>query len=165
MNVHAADLTGFDWLLVVIVLLSIVRAAMRGVVQALFGLLGFVGGFELANWNYVAAGNWMFGQGWFKSYPVAHVVAFLTIAIAVAVVFDLVGRGVKRTAHVIGFGTLDRLLGACFGLARGLLLGVAVVVAARAFVPSSPWVAGSVLSNYFLGAAHAVSFVVPQNFH
>ena len=60
---------------------------------------------------------------------------------------------------------LDRILGAAFGFVRGLLIGVALIVGVTAFAPQSGWVEGSRLSSYFLGAAHAVSFVVPHSLH
>jgi membrane protein required for colicin V production len=46
---------------------------------------------------------------------------------------------------------------------RGCLLGVAVLMAAAAFVPQAKYIRGSALSDYFLEGAHAVSFVVPTN--
>jgi len=40
-----ADWNGFDWLLVSIVAFSMFMAFWRGLVRAIFGLVGFVGGF------------------------------------------------------------------------------------------------------------------------
>ena len=131
---------GLDWALVGILALSTVRAWMRGLVRALFGLLGFVGGFELASWNFEKAGDWIYSHGWLKSLPTARIVAFLVIAAVVAVAFELVGSGLRRSAHAIGFGSFDRAFGAAFGFFRGLLLGVAVIVAVIAFAPQSTWV-------------------------
>jgi membrane protein required for colicin V production len=156
---------GMDWLLFVVLVLSTSRAWMRGLVQALFGLLGFVGGFQLANWNFLSVGDWIYSAHWIRSLSTARVIAFLTILGTVLVAFELVGRGLKRSAHAVGFGMLDRTLGAAFGLARGLLLGVAIIVAITAFAPRSEWVEDSKLSSYFLGAAHAVSFDVPHSLH
>jgi membrane protein required for colicin V production len=153
---------GLDWVLVAMLALSVVRAWMRGLVHALFGLLGFVGGFQLASWNYESIGGWLYEKHWLRSLPTARIIAFLVIAGMVVIVFEMVGRGVKKSAHAVGFGMLDRTFGAIFGFARGLLLGVAVIVGVTAFAPQSGWIESSKLSSYFLGAAHAVSFVVPN---
>jgi len=161
--IDVGNWNGLDWMLVGVLVLSTARAWIRGLVAALFGLLGFVGGFQLASWQYASIGDWMYQRGWLRSISTARIAAFLAIAITVAVVFDLVGRGVKKSAHAVGFGMLDRVLGATFGFARGLLLGVAVIVGVTAFAPQSGWVDGSKLSAYFLGAARAVSFVVPHD--
>jgi membrane protein required for colicin V production len=160
--VNVADWNALDWTLIAVLLLSTWRAWVRGLVQALFGLLGFVGGFQLASWNYTAVGDWMFARNWTKELSTSRILAFLCIAISVAIVFDLVGRGMKKTAHIIGFGPVDRVLGGAFGLARGILLGVAVIVGVTAFAPQLGWAENSRLSKLFLGAAHAVSFVVPH---
>jgi len=152
---------GLDWALAGIVALSTIRAFMRGLVQALFGLLGFVGGFELASWNYATAGDWVYDRGWLRPLSTARIVAFLVITALIVVAFELIGRGVRKTAHSVGFGPFDQLLGAAFGVARGLLIGVALIVAVTAFAPPE-WIDGSKLTSYFLGAAHAVSFVIPH---
>jgi membrane protein required for colicin V production len=156
---------GLDWILILVVVVSTVRAWMRGLVQALFGLLGFVGGFQLATWNYAVVGDWIYDRGYVRLLSNARITAFLTITILVVIVFELVGRGVKKAAHAVGFGIFDRVLGAVFGLARGILLGVAVVIGVSAFAPQSGWTDNSRLSSYFLGAARAVSFIVPYGLH
>jgi membrane protein required for colicin V production len=156
---------GLDWILILVVVVSTARAWMRGLVQALFGLLGFVGGFQLATWNYDAVGDWLYEKGYVRLLSNSRIIAFLIITVLVVVAFELVGRGVKKAAHAVGFGMLDRVMGSCFGLARGILLGVAVIIGVTAFEPQSGWADGSRLSSYFLGAARAVSFVVPYDLH
>jgi membrane protein required for colicin V production len=156
---------GLDWILALVLVLSTIRAWMRGLVQALFGLLGFVGGFQLATWNYHAVGDWLYDKGYVRLLSNARIIGFLIITVLVVVAFELVGRGVKKAAHAVGFGMFDRGLGSCFGFARGLLLGVAVIVGVKAFAPQSGWAEGSKLSSYFLGAARAVSFIVPYDMH
>jgi membrane protein required for colicin V production len=79
------------------------------------------------------------------------------------VLSTLLGRALNRTAHAIGLGFFDRILGAAFGLARGCLFGVAILMAVTAFRPHSAWVENSRLTPYFLAGVHAVSFVVPHD--
>jgi membrane protein required for colicin V production len=158
-----ASWNGLDWILIAVLAISTARAWMRGLIAALFGLLGFMGGFELASYTFAPAGDWIYERGWFHSLSISRMIAFLAIAISIAVAFDLIGRGVKKSAHAVGFGMVDRTLGAAFGVARGLLLGVAVIVGVSAFGPTSGWAEGSRLSSYFLGAAHAVSFRLPHD--
>jgi membrane protein required for colicin V production len=119
----------------------------------------------LATWNYATVGDWIYQRGYIRQLSTARLVAFLVITVAIVIVFELIGRGVKKAAHAVGFGMMDRFLGSSFGFARGLLLGVAVIVGVTAFAPQSGWAEGSRLSSYFLGAARAVSFVVPYDLH
>ena len=151
----------FDCLLVAILAYSTIMAFVRGIILELFSLGGLIAGILVAGWNYnhVAA-----VLGHLITNPaVAQIVAFLLIIIVVMVISSLLGKALNRTAHAIGLGFFDRLLGALFGFARGCLFGVAIMMAIAAFLPHSAWIANSRLSSYFLAGAHAVSFVVPHD--
>jgi membrane protein required for colicin V production len=151
----------FDWFLIAILAYSTIMAFVRGIILELFSLGGLVAGILIASWNYGHLA--LFLERLITTPTAAQVVAFLLIAIGVMVLSALVGRALNRTAHVIGLGLFDRLLGGVFGFARGCLLGVAIMMAIAAFLPHSTWIANSQLSSYFLAGAHAVSFVVPHD--
>ncbi len=151
----------FDWFLVAILAYSTIVAFVRGFLLELFSLGGLIAGILLAAWNYPALAALL--SRLITTASVADVVAFLLIAIGVMIVSALVGRALHRTADAIGLGFFDRLLGAGFGFARGCLLGVAILMAAAAFLPKTDWIENSHLAPYFLAGAHAVSFVVPHD--
>ena len=161
LHLTPASLTAFDWFLVVIAVVSAGLAFRRGIVRVLFSLAGLVVGIVLAGWNYLRLADWL--RGWIVSRPAAEAIAFLAILFAVMVAFSVAGMFVRRTVRAVGLGFMDRLLGAGFGLVRGVLLGVAAMMALAAFDPHSGWTRNSVLAPYFLAGAHAVSFVVPQH--
>jgi len=151
----------FDCLLVAILAYSTIIAFVRGIILELFSLGGLVVGIVVASWNY---NHVALVLGHLITTPAtAQIVAFLLIIIGVMVVSTLLGKALNRTAHAIGLGFFDRLLGALFGFARGCLFGVAFLMAIAAFLPHSAWIANSRLSSYFLAGAHAVSFVVPHD--
>jgi membrane protein required for colicin V production len=151
----------FDWFLIAILTYSTVIAFLRGIILELFSLGGLIAGILIASWNHNHVAL-LLGQ-LITSPATAQIVAFLFIVIGVMVLSALLGKAFNRTAHAIGLGFFDRLLGATFGFARGCLLGVAITMAIAAFLPHSPWIASSQLSSYFLAGAHAVSFVVPHD--
>jgi len=91
------------------------------------------------------------------------VAAFLLIAIGIMVLAAILGRMFHSAAHAIGLGFFNRLGGAAFGAVHGWLVGVAVVMAVTAFLPTTDWLKNSRLTPYFLAGAHAVSFVVPHD--
>jgi membrane protein required for colicin V production len=157
-----ADWNGFDWLLISLVAFSVFMAFWRGLVRAIFGLVGFIGGFQMATWNYTKVGDWMVDSRFMTMPQAARMLAFLLIVIAVAAAFELVGRGTQKSLHAIGLGIFDRILGAGFGFARGCLLGIAVLMAATSIAPQSEVLTTSVLSPYLFAVAHDVSFLVPQ---
>jgi membrane protein required for colicin V production len=153
-------MNSFDWLLIALLAYSTITAFMRGLVRELFTLSGLVVGILLASWYH----SWLAQRlGSVIHAPAADVVAFLAIAIGVMVISAILGKMLQSTANAIGLGFFDRMGGAGFGLARGTLLGVAILMAAAAFVPQSAWVRNSQLAPYFLAGAHAVSFVVPRD--
>ena len=150
----------FDWMLLAILAYSTVIAFVRGIILELFSLGGLIAGILLASWNYKYVATF-FGH-LIKTPSTAQIVAFLIIVIAVMILCTFLGKALNRTAHAIGLGFFDRLLGAGFGFGRGCLIGVAILMAVAAFRPHSDWAENSRLSPYFLAGAHAVSFVVPH---
>jgi membrane protein required for colicin V production len=151
----------FDCFLIAILAYSTILAFVRGIILELFSLGGLIAGILLASWNYQHVALLL---GRLISTPAtAQIVAFLLIIIAAMVLSALLGKALNRTAHAIGLGFFDRLLGAAFGFVRGCLLGVAILIAVVAFLPQSQWIANSQLTPYFLAGAHAVSFVVPHD--
>jgi len=151
----------FDCFLVAMLAYSTIVAFLRGIILELFSVGGLIAGILLASWNYKHIAILL---GHLITTPAtAEIVAFLLIVIMVMVLSTLLGKALNRTAHAIGLGFFDRLLGALFGFARGCLFGVAILMAIAAFLPDSSWIANSSLSSYFLAGAHAVSFVVPHD--
>jgi membrane protein required for colicin V production len=151
----------FDWILIVLLAYSTIMAFVRGIILELFSLGGLIAGILLASWNYKHVADLL--SRLITTPATAQIVAFLLIVVGIMVLSTLLGKALNRTAHAIGLGFFDRLLGAVFGLARGCLLGVALLMAIAAFQPHSTWIENSLLSPYFLAGAHAVSFVVPHD--
>ncbi len=148
-----------DWLLCLLLAYSMFRAALRGFVQEAFALGGLLLGFLFACWFY--RGLAVALKGLITVPAVADLAAFGILLVVTMVVASLLGQLLRRTVSAVGLGFLDRFLGAIFGLLRGTLLGVGLLVAITAFLPAAPWVENSQLAPYFLRSAHAVSFVMP----
>src|SRR5215471_13676926 len=111
----------FDCFLVAILAYSTIVAFVRGIILELFSLGGLIAGILLASWNYehvaVVLGHII------TNPAIAQIVAFLLIVIGVMVISTFLGKALNRTAHAIGLGFFDRVLGALFGFARGCLFG------------------------------------------
>jgi len=140
---------------------STIQAFFRGLLREIFSIIGLAAGILLAAWNYPFLASLL--ARFITNPAIANVVAFLLIAAGVMVVAAIGGRMVHTAAHAIGLGFFNRLGGAAFGLARGWLACVAVLMAVTAFLPPTDWVKNSRLAPYFLAGAHAVSFVVPHD--
>jgi membrane protein required for colicin V production len=158
----AGSLSGFDWFLVGVVGVSALMAFQRGLVRVLFSLGGVLLGTLIASWDYVRLATWL--HRWITSVTAAQATAFVVILAGVMIVSGILASFVIKAVRAVGFGFLDRLLGACVGAVRGMLLGVAVMMGLAAFAPGSDALKNSLLAPYFLAGVHAVSFVVPQRF-
>jgi membrane protein required for colicin V production len=152
-------MTGIDWAIVVAVVLSMALAAKEGFFYEIFSLAGVVVGYLLAAWEYGHV------AGWFSPYTraqwVAEIGAFLLIFIAVVGVAGVVGRIMRWGLKEVGLRWFDRMLGAAFGLLRGVLVVAVIVLALASFTPGVRLLAGSSLSPYFLVLARAASWVAP----
>jgi membrane protein required for colicin V production len=152
-------MTGVDCVIVVAVVLSMALAAKEGFFYEIFSLVGVVVGYVLAAWEYGRV------AGWFSPYTraqwVAEIGAFLLIFIAVVGVAGIVGRITRWTLKEVGLRWFDRLLGAAFGLLRGVLVIAVIVLALASFTPGARLLAESTLGPYFLVVARAASWAAP----
>jgi membrane protein required for colicin V production len=165
MNTTLLSLNPFDWLLIVILAYSTISAFLTGIVMQLFSLGGLIVGILLASWNYQRLApplQHLLSPLCKASASTCNILAFLVIVLGIMLLAALAARFIRGAAHTLGLGVFDRLFGALFGLARGCLIGVALLMAAAAFLPQSTWIAKSRLTPYFLAGVDAVSFVVPQ---
>ena len=158
-----AGLNWFDWFLIAVVAFSMVMAFRRGLVRATFGLLGFVAGFLIAAWQYPRVGDWFNTTRLIVAPSTARIVAFLLIAVTVALAFEVIGKYAQKALRTIGLDLLDRFLGMVFGFARGCLMGIGLLMLATTFAPQSQAVTTSVLSPYLFAISHDVSFLVPRS--
>ncbi|MBT9329856.1 CvpA family protein [Paracidobacterium acidisoli] len=150
-----------DWLIAIVVLVSVLSAAKTGLIVEVFSLAGVVLGLLLASWNYEKLLPWV--AGWIHSLPAAEAVAFLLIAIGVMIVAALAGRIVRWSVRSIGLGWADRLAGAAFGFVKGCLLVTLAVMVAAAFWPKTTWFQSSRLAPYFLSMARQTTMVTPSD--
>lgn len=148
-----------DWLIVIVLLVSVLAAAKNGFFLEVFSLAGVLLGFVLASWNYQKLEPWL--MRWVHSLPAAGALSFLLIALGVMLLAGILGRVVRWSIHSIGLGWADRFLGALFGLAKGFVLITITVLVIAAFFPRATWFHRSRLASCFLSAAHTASAVAP----
>lgn len=148
-----------DWVIVIILIVSTLAAARSGLMVEIFSLGGLIVGLLLACWHYQHLVPWMMGRH--MDLQVAKVVSFLVIAVGVMILAGILGRILRWSVHAVGLGWLDRTAGAVFGLIKGAVLVVVMIVALLAFLPKTPLVRNSHLAPDFLSAAHSVAGVSP----
>src|SRR5579864_5802173 len=150
-----------DWVILGTIGVSILLAASQGFFYEVFSLAGVVVGYLLAAWEYGRLANWL--APYVKSAWVAEITAFLVIFLAVVILAGILGRILRWLLKKAGLRWFDRLLGAAFGLLRGLLLVAITLLAVTTFAPGSRWLAGSGLGPVFTLLARAASWVAPAD--
>ena len=148
-----------DWVIVTILIVSTLAAARSGIIVEVFSLGGLLLGLLLACWNYQRLLPWV--MSWGMSEPVGKVIAFVVIALGIMILAGILGRIIRWSIRFVGLGWLDHLAGAAFGLVKGAVLVVVMIVALLAFLPRNSLVRNSSLAPAFLAAAHGVAGVSP----
>ena len=152
-------MAGIDWAIVAVVLLSVVLAAAKGFFYELFVLAGVVLGYLLAVWEY-----WRIAARiapYVREPWLADIAGFFAIFFAVLLIAGIAGSLARWAMGKAGLRGLDRLLGAAFGLVRGLVIISVMVLALATFAPGSRMLAHSSLTGYFLVSARAMSWLAP----
>ena len=128
-----------DWILVAVLAASMLLGAWRGLVYEVLSVIGWIAAFLLAQWFApdVAEKLPMQNSGETLRYAAAFVLVFI-VSVFVA---GMISALMKKIISVVGLRPVDRILGAIFGLFRGLifLLAFSVVVHMTALQESDWW--------------------------
>lgn len=147
-------MNGADWLIVILILVSCVIGAMRGLMREGIALITWLLGLYLA-WALSDVVEPYLG-GLLGREGVRIWVARLLILAAVLVIGTLIGMTVQYIVRHSPFGTADRVLGTFFGLLRGaVIVGVLVIVGQLLQLDQESWWKRSSLLPYaeYLGDA------------
>ena len=155
-------MTPTDWILLAVLVASLLLGAWRGLVFELMSLVGWVAAFVIAHWWAPEVGRHLpMGTA---TEPVRFAVAFASLFVAVAFAGGLVAALVRKLVEAIGLRPVDRTLGAAFGVARGLviLLALAVVIDLTP-MKSSPWWQTSNGASLLNGALKGLRPMLPED--
>lgn len=121
-----STITPTDWILLVILLASLLTGAWRGLVYEVMSVIGWLTSFVMAQWFAadVAAHLPMQSAGESLRYAAGFVIVF----VASVFVAGLISAMLRKLISVIGLRPVDRVLGAGFGLFRGVILLLVLTV-------------------------------------
>lgn len=126
-----------DVVILMIVALSCLFGLGRGFVREILSLLAWVAAILIARF-YAPALSPMFAS-WVESVTMQYVVAFALLFIAVLVAGAIVNGLVARLVDVTGLKLTDRLLGAVFGVARGIVIVMLLLFFGESFFATESW--------------------------
>ena len=153
-----AVFTWIDWVVVTVVSVSIILSVVRGLVKEVASLavwvVAVVGASRLAHFPAELLPPWL-------SAPLQQTVGFLIVLVLILIIGKLITMALKELVSAAGVGTLDRILGTGFGLARGgLIVIVLSVLTAMTSLPTQPaWKTAKTRSFLELGIRTAAPWL------
>lgn len=152
-----------DWIFLAILLASLLLGLWRGLVYEVLSLVSWVLAFVLAQYFAPDVAVRLPLQG--ASLTLRYAAAFVLIFVVCAMVGSLLARLIKHLLAAIGLQPVDRLLGGVFGLARGLVLLLAIsVVIGMTALRDSAWWQESVAAGLTQSVLRGLRPALPQEF-
>ena len=153
-------MTWFDFGVLIVLVVSVAISLFQGLVREMISLGGWVGGFILATvFGGRVAGLLPLSLGPLMS----ALIGFLLVFVGVLAVAWIVGLVMTSAVRAAGLAPADRALGAVFGVVRGLIIVLVVVVlSGLTTLPQEPFWKNAVLSGPFETTALALRPYLPE---
>jgi membrane protein required for colicin V production len=154
-------MTGFDYAVIIVLLLSAGLGIWRGFVYEIFALGAWITGIvcavlfgpKVAAWIHVQIEEWL-----------KIIAAYALVFVFVFVVVGVVGFVLTKMIRAVGLSPVDRGLGAMFGIVRGLLIvTIAVFVLSFSGLRNADWWKNSASARPFELMAGALRYRLPDS--
>jgi len=119
-------MTAFDFIAIVVVAISVGFGVWRGFVREVLSLLSWIASFWLARLFAGVVAGWM-PSSW-THQGLRYAIGFIAVMLVSVLVLSLLSMLVVRLVKAAGLTASDRMLGAVFGVLRGLLIVVVLVL-------------------------------------
>ena len=144
-------------------LVSLLLGVWRGLVYEVLSALSWIAAFILAQWLAPEVAHKLPLGG--VSEALRYVAAFALVFVLAAFAGGMLAKLVKMLFAAVGLQPVDRVLGAAFGLVRGVvLLLAATVVIGMTPLQTSTWWQQSVGAGITLAALKGLKPVLPEEF-
>jgi len=155
-------MTVIDIVVLAIIGISVVYGVFRGLVREVLALLAWVAAFLLANLLAPDAAK-LLPQA-MASEEIRLLVSFVAVFIVVLVGLSVLAILASKLVKVVGLGPADRVVGGFFGLARGLLVVmILVLLAGLTSLPRQPAWRNAALSGPLEAVAGHVKAWLPAD--
>lgn len=158
-------MSGFDWIIAVIFLLSILVGILRGFIREALSIASWVMAIWLSVTFCAQAGDFI---GQYISIPMAAFrvsVGFAVVFIGTLFLFSIISYIVSKLLVKKAVKGTDRVLGVLFGAMRAAAIVVLLVLGARGLdMDNSDWWNKSNYLGYFVPIANYVEQYLPKSF-
>lgn len=156
-------LVAMDWFFIGVLVVSLLVGAWRGLVFEVISVVSWIAAFVLAQWFAPAVAHWLPISS--TNEALRYGLGFLIVFVGTIFAGSLIAFVVKKLLAAVGLSPADRMLGAAFGVVRGvvILLALTVVVGMTPF-KSAPWWQESEGAKLAGVALHGLKPVLPEDF-
>jgi membrane protein required for colicin V production len=153
-------MTAFDYTVLVLIALSVLLSVMRGLVREVLALAAWIVAFLAA--NLLAEDLAALMPAAIQGAELRLLAGFVSAFFVVLLLMSLVSLAASQLMKHSGLGVEDRALGAVFGLARGMLVVmVLVLLAGLTSLPRKEVWRNAALSQPLEALAHEVKVWLP----
>jgi membrane protein required for colicin V production len=152
--------TGFDFVLLAILAISIVLGLLRGLLKEVLSLVAYASAFLAAIWWGPSVSDW--SAQWITQAFVSMTLSYLAVFIAVLLSIGFINMTLATLLSKTGLTPADHGLGAMFGLARGVLFVLLLVIlAGYTPLPEEPWWKNAMFSKQVVGVVQQIKLKLP----
>ncbi len=117
-----------DLIVLLVLVLTVVRGLMRGMVDTLFSLAAWVLAFVLGKWGALVVAPLL--PNVIENPGIRYFAGFAVVFLVVLIGVLLLGHVLASLVKAVGLGSADRVLGGVLGLAKGLAILTGLTLAA-----------------------------------
>jgi len=152
-----------DWIFLVVLALSLLIGAWRGLIYEVLSLGTWVAAFFVAQWFAPVAAQWLPMAG--ATETIQYAAGFIVVCILAMFAGSILTWLISRLFRVAGLRPADRMLGAMFGALRGVVLMlVTTVLVGMTPMQHDAWWAESVGAHWASAMVKGLKPVLPQDF-
>lgn len=156
-------MTSFDYVVIAIMVISVLISVMRGAVKEIFGLLAWVVAFTVGTY-YTNDFAPMLSKS-ISNESARDVTAFVTLFLVTWIFMALLTVAMSRLITQSVLSEANRVLGALFGVIRGLVVILTVVsIAGMTALPKKPVWRDAALSGSFETTVVMLKPWMPEDF-
>ena len=158
-------MTQVDNLILAVIAISSAFGVRRGFIKEIMSLLSWIAALLVSRVYSVSLASIL--ENLIDNPSVRYVIAFSVLFVIIIMLGTLLNHLMSKLLVVTGLKTIDRLLGAVFGLARGTVIVLVFLFVLNVFVSESEWWQQSTLipygmvlieeSQFFIGDMDALS--------
>ncbi len=139
-------MTQVDNLILAVIAISSAFGVRRGFIKEIMSLLSWIAALLVSRVYSVSLASIL--ENLIDNPSVRYVIAFSVLFVIIIMLGTALNHFMSKLLVVTGLKTLDRLLGAVFGVARGTVIVLVVLFILNVFVSGSEWWQQSTLIPY-----------------